>query len=300
MISMADFRRTILRRYLLGTASIAAVAGMAPVAHADIIDHLTLNVDPQYMLASGGGTVWADPFGNPQTIKLRNGVDVSGGLLAQSGDWYFGIHANYGRTAAAHAGFHVTNGETPKFNETALGTNRANESHLNLDFMVGQDVGLGMFGMEGTSIVSGGVAYGRYIGRNVVSLQYYGKYSRSSSGVMDRDFTGVGPKLSWQASTPISDDKAFSLDWEANTALLIGERKLRIDGVIEGSHPTLALPQVDGRIAIGWLVPNTPLKLDVGYHFQQTWGATSFDVDGSGHRSRIDQGPYIGITAQLF
>src|SRR5262245_40710405 len=121
-----------LRRYLLTTASGAALIGSAPFALADTsIDHIYLDVGGQYALWNGGHTDWG--FFSTNKIGLKNGWDVNGSAILQSGDWYLTLSANYGRTGVSRAGY-VT-----KYSFTGIAKHE--ESHTIVDFTLGKDVG---------------------------------------------------------------------------------------------------------------------------------------------------------------
>jgi len=105
---------------------------------------------------------------------------------------------------------------------------RNSEQHTILDFMAGKDVGLGLFGKNTTSNVSVGVRIAQFRQKSNIALQsdpdwhFQAKYlpksffgllfrtdiqpyhSNSAGLTADRSFRGVGPSVSWNASTPFA------------------------------------------------------------------------------------------------
>lgn len=315
-----------LRKYLLGTASGAALIGGAPLAYADTnIDHVYLDVSGQYSL-TGGHTNWADffhGFDEPQ-IKTKNGWDMRGDLALQSGNWYLTLSANYGKTGTSKANLGKY-GQTAFYSHTAGafeyftafhrdGTAKHDESHLYVDFTLGKDVGLGMFGMDGSSIVSLGVRYAHFIARTREHM-FYATYrqKRSTAGLepiishhyyfttfnrkIDRQFVGWGPVITWKGKCPF--DPEFSLAWGLSAAAVVGGRSFEdpVDGKFR--HREIVSPQVGGYLGVNWQMPDSPLDFTVGYR-----GDAYFDIVDKGFSSthygdRISHGPYAQIGWQL-
>jgi hypothetical protein len=134
-----------------------------------------------------------------------------------------------------------------KFAETNV---RNSEQHLVLDFAVGKDVGLGLFGgRDSTSVISAGVRFAQFTDRTNIALksdpdwQFKTKYLtavhlpitngqpfHSNLGALraERSFHGIGPSLSWKASETLAGgnrDGAIALDWGLNAAILFGRQK---------------------------------------------------------------------------
>jgi hypothetical protein len=144
----------------------------------------------------------------------------------------------------------------------ADGRARHDESHAVLDFMAGKDVGLGMFGMSGSSILSGGIRVAHFQSKSTVhlsgvpDLQYptgqitpltsakyefqnskihFHHYDGSSSS--EASFLGLGPAIAWKASAPIAGDESdgeLNFDWGANFSVLFGRQRAR------GQHSEIA------------------------------------------------------------
>jgi hypothetical protein len=290
-----------LRRQLLGTAAVAALAALPGQAIAGQMDddwHVTLDLGGQYAFVDGGKTTYAEPsFLGPQKIGVQNGGEGWAGLTFQKGDWIFGLNFNYGRTGVAHEHFSYSSEYYSKF-YSGHGAVKHSESHTMLDFTVGQDVGLGMFGLEGSSVISGGIRWANFSGKTLGNFSYGRKYF---SREIHRTFNGIGPVIKWDASTPIATE--FSLDWGVSGAVLFGPRKVRVIAPIFSprSHDG-TVPQVGAYLGAGWHQDGCPVTVRWGYAVQANW--TVFDGDFStysGHNNvdRLWHGPYLDVTVPL-
>jgi hypothetical protein len=299
-----------LRRYLLGTASGAALIGTAPFAQADTnIDHIYLDVSGQYSL-TGGHTDWGfsgHGFGEPQ-INVKNGFDTRADLALQSGNWYLTLSANFGRTGGSKASISQDAYYSSKYSFTHFhrdGVAKHNESHTVVDFTLGKDVGLGMMDLEGSSIVSLGVRYMHFVARTRSHLNYstFSTFlgssfftSTSFNRQLDRQFVGWGPVITWKAKAPISPE--FSFSWGLTAAAVIGGRSFEIDGV-KLRHNEIISPQVGGYVGLNWQMPDSPFDLTIGYR-----GDGYFDIVDKGfatvhHADRIIHGPFAQIGWQV-
>ncbi len=133
------------------------------------------------------------------------------------------------------------------------------QTHAILDFQVGKDVGVGLFGNSGASVLSAGIRIAQFTSKSDIALRaepdvqypsapinsFAEKYALSHAtvrfhdykGVLQsqRSFAGIGPKLDWQGSLPLvgqPGDEELSFDWGANAAVLIGRQK------VSGQHET--------------------------------------------------------------
>jgi hypothetical protein len=188
--------------------------------------------------------------------------------FAPSGtDWVFSASARFGRSNGHKQDIHSTEREpftpntaydnqlTPYVVRFFNGQGREQESHTILDFQVGKDVGLGLFGSSSTSVVEAGVRYAQFALKtslNVVAIPTAEPYSHKSqkyggplkyqyrtrfqsyvfNGHSTRSFHGIGPSLSWNGTTPLAgnaDTAEFTLDWGINGALLFGRQKAVTD-----------------------------------------------------------------------
>jgi hypothetical protein len=152
-------------------------------------------------------------------------------------DWVFSASIRYGRSSGS--------GYVQK--TLALPTNYARgadyvnsksyeqEIHTILDFMAGKDIGLGMFGTSGTSVISGGVRIAQISSGQIASVigdpnnHFPSGYPELFNGAVQakRGFHGIGPAISWDASAPLlgnTQNGELTLDWGANAAMLFGRR----------------------------------------------------------------------------
>jgi iron complex outermembrane receptor protein len=143
-----------------------------------------------------------------------------------------------------------------KFADTSA---KRSEDHSIMDFAVGKDVGLGVFGLDGSSVVSAGVRVAQFMSKSNIDLnadpdvqypsgfftnqaaKYVYKDSKirfhnyAASATDKESFHGLGPKLDWNASTPVAGNEQngeIAIDWGANFAVLFGRQKAA------GSHQT--------------------------------------------------------------
>ncbi len=138
------------------------------------------------------------------------------------------------------------------------------QSHAIVDFTAGKDVGLGIFGSGGVSDINVGVRFAQFVSKvsgainalpNVNFIKFYDaslqarfpshvwrRYGQAAAVYhatfqSRRDFHGIGPSLSWNASLPILGEQpagTLNIDWGANAALLFGRQHA------SGSHQTSA------------------------------------------------------------
>jgi hypothetical protein len=131
------------------------------------------------------------------------------------------------------------------------------DRHLLLDFQVGKDVGLGVFGSKGASVMSLGVRFAQFTSSRSANLNgapdftvigtskkyglYRSRHHYTGAVTTDGSFHGVGPSLSWDASASIvgrDDDSQVTMDWGINAAVLFGRQKVDGETNATGSHYT--------------------------------------------------------------
>jgi iron complex outermembrane receptor protein len=135
-------------------------------------------------------------------------------------------------------------------------------AHAIIDFQAGKDVGLGLFGGGGSSVISAGVRFAQFNSRssatihgepnktlskvtihtfgytfsryNTLPVHHYAMSFRST-----RNFRGVGPSISWNASAPVlghPQGANISIDWGANAAVLFGRQQASIHHQTTGTY----------------------------------------------------------------
>jgi iron complex outermembrane receptor protein len=220
---------------------------------------------------------------NPPTYSLGTEGTIS--FQPEDSDWVFSATAQYGRANMVRHRHHQTanspvhldityNGKYLKYGSYypsqharfADGKAAQSEQHAILDFQVGKDVGVGMFGNHSSSTFSAGIRFAQFISKASVTLralpdlqyptapitgtllaarpallafQYAHIHFHAYTAMlnMDRSFEGVGPSLAWNASMPFAGSPGgaeFTFDWGANAAVLFGRQK------VAGHHQTSA------------------------------------------------------------
>jgi len=207
-------------------------------------------------------------------LQYSNGADAGISFQPADSHWIFSAFLRYGRSNGDHAHYQrlpvITTWRvlpvSPRnqteqwiqyapYNINAKTTNT--ERHAIADFEVGRDVGIGMFGKQSSSVVSGGVRFVRLTSGTTTNLDgvpdfwYAGNDFKYNGGIAqshhryigsldaERDFQGIGPSLSWKASAPIlrsGSDTDISLDWGVNVAALFGRQKVRGTEDVIGYH----------------------------------------------------------------
>jgi|SRR5580692_6443996 iron complex outermembrane receptor protein len=255
----------------------------------------------------------------------------------EGSDWVFSAAIRYGRniadrsliqrTAQQYVGPYRRSGYFAYQNVTAKNI----ESHMLLDFKTGKDVGLGMFGGDGESVVSLGLRYAQFDSRSSAGIQYqptndlatvhkfFGTFTAA------RKFVGVGPSLSWDASAGlIGNPQAgiVSLDWGMNGAILFGRQ--RTSGhhqtremsvlVVAGNqyvHPTpiyitsgaparskqVTVPNLGGFAGVSWRYPNA--KVSMGYRADFFFGAMDGGIDAAKKENVGFYGPFASVSVGI-
>ncbi len=182
----------------------------------------------------------------------------------EGSDLVFSAAVNYGRSSNAKHVDNQTKGTffvgyvsgIPTTHQNVHGTDKFadthadhRESHAIVDFSVGRDVGLGMFGKGGSSVLSLGVRVAQFssmatfdvrarpdlqfddihLSFGTLHLPYFHTYH--NSGQASRSFHGVGPSLSWNGSAPFAGNQQsgeVTVDWGANAAILFGRQRASV------------------------------------------------------------------------
>jgi hypothetical protein len=314
-----------IRHLLLGGASaLAMLAVVTTQAMADDQNHFTIELGGQYGFESGGSTEWfgVSPAGGeggylnlgPDEFKSRpkHSWNIDGAIKFQpaDSDLILRLGVQYGRTKSESKNFAFTYYTSTDGGDyyTVTGQSRHREEHVKVDFQVGKDFGLGMFGNNGgTSIFSVGIRYAQFNARTNVDFHTSSKYlfTTGGTGRVTRSFTGVGPMISWEASAPISDD-GFSLDWGAEFAVLFGRQKVGLavtydDGFTTSTsrHRNVTVPEVGGFMGLSWTCPDAPAKFTLGYKVDALFNVydggffTTVDTD------RITHGPFAKVAISV-
>jgi hypothetical protein len=324
---------------LAGASALALMANMAAIstANADEDNHFYFEVGGSYGAQAGGSTSWFLPFAAPgaptgddeedETNSARthspfgpNGVtlpigpgeswDFESALKVQpaESDLIFSLGIKFGRNARRDAFASFTQTTPYSYTKQKVGLASHSESHINIDFQVGKDFGLGMFGRDGTSVFSAGLRYAHFTARTNTGFYTSTKYfAGSGSTLAKRSFVGVGPMISWEASTPLSetDDGGFSLDWTVNAAVLFGRQKasgilLYDDGYALGTSRdrNVTVPELGGSVGFSYRPADSGLRIAFGYRVDAAFGALDAGLFRNWQVDRVQHGPFLKVGIQ--
>jgi iron complex outermembrane receptor protein len=270
-------------------------------------------------------------------------------------DWVFSADIRYGRSSSKR---HVHQQTTPAPVPITLDgqphgdgyaatryvdTQTSNsESHMIFDFMAGKDVGLGMFDLDGSSVVSGGMRMASFTSNSVASIftipesvdvghqpKYSSQHNYSGSSNVKRSFHGIGPALSWNASTPLGGTEQngeITIDWGSNAAILFGRQRASGNHTTGGHYtcrrgfpPSTAVchitsshyqhtaafnrsrmatvPNLGGFAGISFKYNNA--KVSFGYRADEFFGAVDGGIDSYKAENRGFFGPFANISIGL-
>ena len=271
---------------------------------------LNAQKSPQYFFG-GEGTISVEPDGS---------------------DWVFSASVRFGRangfrnkhqeTPNAHVPVHITSpiyinrtkypSSHVKFEDVKA---KQSETSAVLDFQAGKDVGLGIFGKQGSSVLSAGIRFTQFSSKTSVTMRaepdvHYPSQSINSITALiafdnaamhfhsyagmetnQRSFRGVGPSVAWKASAPFvgnPDRGELTLDWGANAAILFGRQKAG------GHHQTT----VHGYYKKSWDDGSCPIKHNFANGFH-TCSITHHSQAAGFNRARTVIVPNVGGFAGL-
>ncbi len=286
-ITTHDNRAAIRWKLLTGASALALTAYVSSAAAARAEDAnrplIWLEVDGQFSRLQDSQEIYAPPFLalTPSIFARPDGaerpplysIDKGGSISFQPDDsgWIFSASIRYGRTGSDKHVRHQTYSpayskyvKSPKYLSykpvypiAARYTDvrsKQTESHAILDFQVGKDLGLGLFGRNGSLSLNAGIRIAQFRSKTAASLhenpdwhfvphtystQYYG-YNISWQQVFqpyhtfagafraERSFHGIGPSLSWKSSVPFAGNPQngeLNFDFGVNGALLFGRQR---------------------------------------------------------------------------
>jgi len=211
------------------------------------------------------------------------------------------------------------------------------ESHAVIDFQVGKDVGLGMFGNRGASVLSLGVRFAQFVSKTDVTIlarpdreahNFFSKPSKyypsshsniySASAQAKRSFRGVGPSISWNASAPVlgnPETAQFAVDWGAAAAILLGRQMAVVHHSAIAHHNfsygyllyqtatdhnrerSVAVPNVGGFAGLSLKFPNA--KISLGYRADFFFGTIDGGIDTAKRENVGFYGPFATISIGL-
>jgi len=233
-------------------------------------------------------------------------------------------------------------------NRTADYSVKNNESHMIVDFQVGKDMGLGLLGRDDVSRLGFGVRIAQFTTKSNLTLfadpnphlssKYFPPFHRSLPVIgyyqfykakpeILRNFRGVGPSLSWNASMPLlgshESDAEVTFDWGADFAVLFGRQKARIRHQTTGDRHkhdpfgpfhgapkystdhyvnsanvsrsrSVVVSNVGASAGISLQFPNA--KVSIGYRADFFFGAMDGGIDARKNENRGFFGPFASIS----
>ena len=240
---------------------------------------------------------WASGLPTPRTLQKSpdSGFDWEGALTFQpeGSDWKLKADVRYGRSSRGRyyhksqspgtrtswkkfpnvpvyfpcyyvAAYYPSQAYTcyhgnPTIREFDDSHNSSSEQHAILDFEVGKDVGIGMFGAGSAGTLSGGVRIAQFDSRNGLIMgadphynlmaiyhEVYDFYAQEK-----RSFHGMGPEVNWDASQPVwgnVESGQLAVDWGVNLGVLFGEQTVHLHHVVKHCyvHGSGSLGKCDG------------------------------------------------------
>ena len=167
------------------------------------------------------------------TDGLEESAKIS--FMPPDSDWVLSASVRYGRNSSKGYRHQQTTTNLgliptqPTFDRHRYAETTASntESHDIFDFMAGKDFGLGSLGLDGTSILSGGLRFAQFRTKSGLAVysdpdytlhqgsglpqKYFHNFSASSQN--KASFMGIGPTISWDASAPLKRRYAGQTDY---------------------------------------------------------------------------------------
>ena len=261
----------------------------------------------------------------------------------EGSDWLFSADIRYGRShSKKHTHYQNTTSYPAQhkyasaFSDTLT---KSSERHLIADFSAGKDIGLGLFGKNGSSTVSAGVRFASFTAKSnthisarpFVTVTHYYFYHFPTfnqyylTGHQARSFKGIGPSLSWNASAALAGNRErgeLTLDWGVSGALLFGRQKAKIDHATNAfnykyrgyyypaaaplyarnANPPVRSRDVTVPELSGFVGLSAKLphsKLSIGYRGDIWFGAVDRGIDTAKKSNLTFNGPYASISIGL-
>jgi len=330
LIQKGDSRAAI-RWKLLASTSALALAVSVSSAQAEDRPLIWLELGGQFDRVMGSPDQWTPPSlgvlaGSGVFIRKEPATSfgVEGRISYQplDSDWSISLSARYGRNHR-HRDFHTQTSTRHRVDYTE--TTRHDENHMVIDFSVGKDVGLGLLGKHGNSVIQMGVRIAQFdlSGHDFVLSQPYISFGGNQreyfhTADLTRRTIGAGPSVSWNGSIALAagSDDVLSFDWGAKGALLFARQKMSGDflthaSVVQGGYPVyvtpiansvrrsrnVMIPNAQGSAAISFSLPNA--KITVGYRADVYWNVVDGGIANRRSISRSFYGPFASLSVGL-
>jgi hypothetical protein len=257
--------------------------------------------------------------GIPDTsIHPRNGFEGGGKATFQpaGSPFSYALGVRYGRSRQASRSFsanYPSGGGT--FDQTVNTSERL--SHTMVDFEVGKDVGIGLFG-SGTTTVGGGLRYAHFYsttrGNFATSFKYGGfPASRAGQFELSRYSDVIGPRIFARTTSPFAGElgeRGVSLGLSVGAGVLFGRESAKNDVFLSSGTPgqfaqfsrsrQVTVPTVDASAQVNWVVPGSPLMVSAGYRYDGSYKVMDGGSAGSSHQlNSVQHGPFLGLVWTL-
>ena len=373
LINSHGNRAAIRWKLLTSVSALALTVSSVGIAHAEDADRplVWIELGGQAENISGQGEVYAPGFLSAYSTSsilqekltplqaqrpplFSTGEEAKISFQPEGSDWSVSVSVRYGRSGNKRDVRHQTDqvhyrtylsgrpkSGAPIYTQEKFVDSHVyhNESHAVLDFMAGKDVGLGMFGPDGSSVLSAGVRIAQYASNSSVDMRarpdlqfkyvtlpplraqfpYFHTYHAQEA--VSRRFRGIGPALSWTGSASLlgNHDGGVSFDWGGNAALLFGRQRTRVghqetgnDFPIFDRYPQLVYQNPPGGHATdrSITVPNAGgfaglswrlqnFKASMGYRADFFFGALDGGIDTRKAETLGFYGPFASVSVGL-
>ncbi len=364
-----DNRATIRWKLLTGASALAlaACAVSSGAARAEDSDHPLFWIDlgGQVEMLKGTSRIFKAPFmyqdpvpaafagatptENQRPPNFAFGAEGKVTFQPEESDWKFTAAIRIGRSHESrhvhhqiiqYVTFYAPSRQKTYSNSKYLSPfqddkQRIDEHHAILDFQAGRDVGIGLFGRQGTSTLSAGVRFAQLSAKTSLhitarptlgTIPFYPPfpglptfYQYLLTAHAERSFHGVGPSISWNGSLPLVgnlEHGELALDVGADAAVLFGKQKAKVDHATKAYHfsyysyPQLyntanastrsravTVPDAGGFIGLSWRSHST--KISFGYRAEILFGAMDTGIDARKTSNVTFHGPYASVSIGL-
>jgi len=248
--------------------------------------------------------------------KPGDGIDFNGKVTYQpeSSPWSFALGVKYGTTKKTSRSDKFVNQyySSGSYGLRSVKTQES-EKHSVVDFEIGHDVGVGIFG-GGVTTVGAGVRFAHFESTTTGSFSTYSNYTTSRAGTINvkRKNDAVGPRVFIQSVSPLPGvlgDGGLSLGWGVGGGILFGKQTVDSNPVIAsgnaGPFTKVSRSQdhktgtVDGFVQINWDPFKSPVSVNFGYKFDVFTDALDGGYAVSREVNQVNQGPFIGLSLKL-
>jgi hypothetical protein len=315
LMNTGESRTGLLQRLLTTVSALSLLTMAVSRAQAEEADRPTVWIElgaqlervdggQQYFAPAFTDTFVSNGFTPVETVerapRYSNGGEGKLSFAPEGSNWVFSASLRYGRSNAARVkhqetapasaesilsvpllGLYSKGVAAPLSRRFADFRTRTDESHAMMDFMVGRDVGLGLFGAFSQSQFDFGIRLAQFSSKSTATIgadpdfNFSYKYSTvlppplpplsghfkipaqswhlyDSQFEISRSFRGIGPSVGWDASATVlgnPHDTALTFDWGVNASVLFGRQK------VKGHHQTTARYRPTDQGTANTLVP---------------------------------------------